>query len=104
INSLVTEALDYLLDLKGELRFIHQTGKADLQLVRRAYEEKGFSAEVVEFIDNMSSSYAKVELVICRAGATTLAELTVSKKASILIPFPRATDNHQEVNARALVS
>ena len=57
-------------------------------------------AEVVEFIDDMSEAYARAELVICRAGATTLAELTVCKKASILIPFPYATDNHQEVNAR----
>jgi UDP-N-acetylglucosamine--N-acetylmuramyl-(pentapeptide) pyrophosphoryl-undecaprenol N-acetylglucosamine transferase len=71
--------------------------------VRQAYAEKGFSAEVLEFIDDMSGAYARAELVICRAGATTLAELTVSKKASILIPFPFAADNHQELNARALV-
>jgi UDP-N-acetylglucosamine--N-acetylmuramyl-(pentapeptide) pyrophosphoryl-undecaprenol N-acetylglucosamine transferase len=51
----------------------------------------------------MSDAYARAELVICRAGATTLSELTVAKKASILIPFPFATDNHQEVNAQALV-
>ena len=52
----------------------------------------------------MSSAYAKAELVICRAGAATLAELTVCKKASILIPFPAAADNHQEVNAQAMVA
>src|SRR5688500_2840885 len=51
----------------------------------------------------MSAAYARAELVICRAGATTLSELTVCKKASILIPFPHATDDHQAVNARALV-
>ncbi|HVG57786.1 MAG TPA: glycosyltransferase, partial [Hyalangium sp.] len=65
--------------------------------------DKGFQAEVVEFINDMSDAYAKADLVVCRAGATTLAELTVCKKASILVPFPHATDNHQEVNARALV-
>jgi len=58
---------------------------------------------VVEFIDDMSDAYAKADLVVCRAGATTLAELTVCKKASVLIPFPHATDDHQAVNAQALV-
>ncbi len=82
---------------------MHQTGKNDLEMVRKGYADKGFHAEVVEFIDDMSDAYARADLVICRAGATTLAELTVCKKASILIPFPYATDNHQEVNARALV-
>ena len=82
---------------------MHQTGPADLEKVRAAYVEKGFTAQVVEFIDDMSSAYASSELVVCRAGATTLAELTICKKAAILIPFPFAADQHQEVNARALV-
>ncbi|MBZ4419476.1 undecaprenyldiphospho-muramoylpentapeptide beta-N-acetylglucosaminyltransferase [Myxococcus sp. RHSTA-1-4] len=103
INQRMIEALDHLGDLKEGLHFVHQTGKNDLELVRRGYAEKGFQADVVEFIDDMSSAYARADLVVCRAGATTLAELTVCKKASILIPFPHATDNHQEVNARALV-
>ncbi|MCK8497262.1 undecaprenyldiphospho-muramoylpentapeptide beta-N-acetylglucosaminyltransferase [Myxococcus fulvus] len=103
LNQRMLEALDSLGDLKGELRFVHQTGKNDLEMVRKGYQDKGFDAEVVEFIDDMSSAYAKADLVICRAGATTLAELTVCKKASILVPFPHATDDHQTVNARALV-
>ncbi|MGQ0504207.1 MAG: undecaprenyldiphospho-muramoylpentapeptide beta-N-acetylglucosaminyltransferase [Myxococcaceae bacterium] len=103
INSRMIEALANLEDLRETLHIVHQTGKNDLELVRKGYGEKNFSAEVVEFIDDMSSAYAKAELVICRAGATTLAELTVAKKASILIPFPFATDNHQEVNAKAMV-
>lgn len=103
INSRMLEALDHLGDLKDGLLFIHQTGKNDLQHVKQGYEQKGFNAEVVEFIDDMSAAYLKSELVICRAGATTLAELTVCKKASILIPFPFATDDHQSVNAEALV-
>src|SRR2546425_1154299 len=103
LNSRVIDALDLLADLKGSLYFIHQTGKQDLENVRSAYQSRGFSADVREFIEDMSAAYAKAELVICRAGATTLAELTVCKKASILIPFPYATDNHQEVNARAMV-
>src|SRR5260370_13028670 len=103
INDRVLEALDYLTDLKDQIHFVHQPGNADLSRVRSVYAEKGFSAEGLDFIDDMSSAYAKVELVVCRAGATTLAELTVCKKASILIPFPYATDNHQEGNARAMV-
>ena len=103
INARAIEALDELSDLKDQLHFIHQPGKTELEYVRQQYAQKGFSAEVVEFIEDMSSAYAKVELVICRAGATTLAELTVCRKAAILIPFPQATDNHQEVNARAMV-
>lgn len=104
INDRVLEALDHLSELKDELHFIHQTGKKDLELVQSGYARRGFSAEVIEFIADMSSAYAKAELVICRAGAATLAELTVCKKASILIPFPAAADNHQEVNAQAMVA
>ncbi len=78
-------------------------GRTTSRRCARAYAEKGFKADVVEFIDDMSAAYAKAELVICRAGATTLAELTVCKKAAILIPFPHAADNHQEVNAKAMV-
>jgi UDP-N-acetylglucosamine--N-acetylmuramyl-(pentapeptide) pyrophosphoryl-undecaprenol N-acetylglucosamine transferase len=104
LNARVIDALKHLEDLKGELKFLHQTGKNDVETVRAGYAAGGFDADVVEFIDDMSEAYAKSELVICRAGATTLAELTVCKKASILIPFPYATDDHQAVNASALVN
>jgi UDP-N-acetylglucosamine--N-acetylmuramyl-(pentapeptide) pyrophosphoryl-undecaprenol N-acetylglucosamine transferase len=103
INDRMIAALDGLKGLEGELKILHQTGKRDVEAVREAYRSKGFEAEVVEFIDDMSQAYAKADLVICRAGATSLAELTVCKKASILIPFPHAADNHQEVNAQAMV-
>jgi UDP-N-acetylglucosamine--N-acetylmuramyl-(pentapeptide) pyrophosphoryl-undecaprenol N-acetylglucosamine transferase len=104
VNALVLEALDHLGDLKDSIRFVHQTGKADVEGVREGYAKHGFGAEVLEFIDDMSGAYARADLVVCRAGATTVAELTVCKKAAILIPFPFATDNHQEVNARAMVN
>jgi UDP-N-acetylglucosamine--N-acetylmuramyl-(pentapeptide) pyrophosphoryl-undecaprenol N-acetylglucosamine transferase len=104
INQRMIDALDHLGDLKGHLHIVHQTGKNDLETVRQGYAAKGFEAEVVEFIDDMSSAYARASLVVCRAGATTLAELMVAKKASLLIPFPFATDNHQEVNAREMVA
>ncbi|MBJ6759196.1 undecaprenyldiphospho-muramoylpentapeptide beta-N-acetylglucosaminyltransferase [Myxococcaceae bacterium JPH2] len=103
VNARMLEALEHLGDLKEQLSFFHQTGKNDVESVRQSYADKGFHATVVDFIDDMSSAYARADLVVCRAGATTLAELTVCKKASILIPFPQATDNHQEVNAKALV-
>ncbi|WP_223636399.1 undecaprenyldiphospho-muramoylpentapeptide beta-N-acetylglucosaminyltransferase [Corallococcus sp. EGB] len=105
LNNRVLEALDSLADVKDQISIVHQTGKLDLENVKKGYADRGFAdvAQVVEFIDDMSSAYAKADLVICRAGATSLAELTVCKKPSILVPFPHATDNHQEVNARALV-
>jgi len=102
LNSRMLEALQSLGDLKDQLHFVHQTGKSDLAVVKEGYAALGFSAQVVEFIEDMSTAYAKAELVVCRAGATTLAELTVCKKASILVPFPYATDNHQEINALSL--
>jgi UDP-N-acetylglucosamine--N-acetylmuramyl-(pentapeptide) pyrophosphoryl-undecaprenol N-acetylglucosamine transferase len=71
--------------------------------VARAYRELGIDAEVVDFIQEMPAAYAKADLVVCRAGAATLAELSVARKASILVPFPFAADNHQEVNARSMV-
>jgi UDP-N-acetylglucosamine--N-acetylmuramyl-(pentapeptide) pyrophosphoryl-undecaprenol N-acetylglucosamine transferase len=103
INDRMIAALDDLQDLKASLHILHQTGKKDVEAVRAAYQAKGFNAEVVEFIDDMSGAYARADLVVCRAGATTLAELTVCKKASLLIPFPHAADNHQAVNAQAMV-
>jgi|CXWL01.1.fsa_nt_gi UDP-N-acetylglucosamine--N-acetylmuramyl-(pentapeptide) pyrophosphoryl-undecaprenol N-acetylglucosamine transferase len=103
VNSRVLDALTHLDDLKDKLHFIHQTGKGDVETVRKGYADRGFHAEVLEFIDDMSEAYGRSELVVCRAGATTLAELTVCKKASILIPFPYATDDHQAMNASAMV-
>jgi UDP-N-acetylglucosamine--N-acetylmuramyl-(pentapeptide) pyrophosphoryl-undecaprenol N-acetylglucosamine transferase len=103
INSRVIEALPFLKDLKDEVHIVHQTGKADLETVKKGYADASFPADVREFIDDMAGAYLGADLVLCRAGATTLAELTVCKKASILVPFPHATDDHQAVNAKALV-
>jgi UDP-N-acetylglucosamine--N-acetylmuramyl-(pentapeptide) pyrophosphoryl-undecaprenol N-acetylglucosamine transferase len=103
LNSRVIEALPFLEDLKGQISIIHQTGKADLETVKQGYADKNFPADVREFIDDMAGAYLGAALVLCRAGATTLAELTICKKASILVPFPHATDDHQAVNAQALV-
>jgi UDP-N-acetylglucosamine--N-acetylmuramyl-(pentapeptide) pyrophosphoryl-undecaprenol N-acetylglucosamine transferase len=104
LNARVVEALGFLQDVRDAIDFVHQSGKADLEFVRAAYAQGGFRAEVVDFIEDMSAAYARASVVVCRAGATTVAELAVCKKASVLVPFPAATDDHQAVNARALVS
>jgi UDP-N-acetylglucosamine--N-acetylmuramyl-(pentapeptide) pyrophosphoryl-undecaprenol N-acetylglucosamine transferase len=104
LNVRVMEALGSLTDLRDAIDFVHQSGRADESEVRAAYDKGGFRAEVVDFIEDMSAAYARASLVVCRAGATTVAELAVCKKASVLVPFPGATDDHQAVNARALVA
>jgi UDP-N-acetylglucosamine--N-acetylmuramyl-(pentapeptide) pyrophosphoryl-undecaprenol N-acetylglucosamine transferase len=103
LNNRVLEALPFLEDLKGQLSIIHQTGKNDLETVKQGYAARNYPADVREFIDDMAGAYLGASLVLCRAGATTLAELTICKKASILVPFPHATDDHQAVNAQVLV-
>jgi UDP-N-acetylglucosamine--N-acetylmuramyl-(pentapeptide) pyrophosphoryl-undecaprenol N-acetylglucosamine transferase len=103
LNMRVLEALPHLADLRGSIRITHQTGAKDREYVEKGYQACGFAPEVREFISDMSAAYAETDLVVCRAGATTLAELTVCKKPSILVPFPAAADNHQVINARSLV-
>jgi UDP-N-acetylglucosamine--N-acetylmuramyl-(pentapeptide) pyrophosphoryl-undecaprenol N-acetylglucosamine transferase len=103
LNMRVIEALPHLADLRESIRITHQTGARDRDYVERGYRAVGFVPDVREFITDMSTAYAGADLVVCRAGATTLAELTVCKKPAILIPFPAAADNHQVVNARSLV-
>ncbi len=101
LNQAVIDSLDGFAELKIRLR--HQTGAADWQRVMDCYRAAGFEqADVTPFIDDMAEAYAWADLVVCRAGATTLAELTVMGKPSVLIPFPHATHNHQMLNARRL--
>ncbi|MDR3605981.1 MAG: undecaprenyldiphospho-muramoylpentapeptide beta-N-acetylglucosaminyltransferase [Oligoflexia bacterium] len=103
INTLVINALPFLLsrqDLKGRLHFIHQTGENDFERVRAAHEKAGSSARVEKFIHDMADCYEKASLLICRSGSSTLSEVAAVGRASILVPFPFASDNHQEMNAR----
>ncbi|RMF89234.1 MAG: undecaprenyldiphospho-muramoylpentapeptide beta-N-acetylglucosaminyltransferase [Nitrospinota bacterium] len=100
LNMAMLEALPALRPCKESLVITHQTGKADWQMVQEAYAREGFRATVVPFIRDMGGAYAAADLVICRAGATTLAELSACGKAALLIPYPYATHNHQEINAR----
>lgn len=102
VNLCAVEALRRLTDLAGELRVIHQTGQADHALIREAYGSLPFEAEIVPFIEKMDEAYARADLVLCRAGATTVAELTAFGKAAILVPYPYAIYDHQRSNAHAL--
>jgi UDP-N-acetylglucosamine--N-acetylmuramyl-(pentapeptide) pyrophosphoryl-undecaprenol N-acetylglucosamine transferase len=103
INTAVIAALDRLPQTAG-LFFIHQTGSADERMVAEAYRHAGAAARVQSFFDDMAAQYASADLVICRAGATTVAEITALGKASVLIPYPYAADDHQTWNARRLVA
>ena len=103
LNERVVAAIGKLAELKDRLVVIHQTGEKDVASITEAYRALGVRAEVSAFIRDMSSAYARVDLVVCRSGATTLAELTMCKKAALLVPFPFATDDHQAVNAKAMV-
>lgn len=102
INQAMVAAAPQLRDLSGEPAIVHQTGSADEASVREGYQKAGVEAEVLAFIDDMPARMAAADLVVCRAGATTLAEITAAGRAAILIPLPGATDDHQRRNAEAL--
>lgn len=102
INMAMVEALDLLSDRKERLHITHQTGDADYENVKKQYAAKGFSANVMPFATDMPARYRLASLVICRSGATTLAEITAAGRMSFLIPFPYAANNHQEYNARII--
>lgn len=103
INQTLIAALPYLTPLRDRLVITHQTGENDCVTVREAYQREGFRAEALAFIDNMAAAYRQADLVVCRAGATTVAEVTATGKACIFIPYPHAVDDHQRRNAEALL-
>ncbi len=102
INLCMLEALPYLSPEKERLQVIHQTGESDYAWVSAAYEKQEISVNVSPFIHDMPGAYAAADLIICRAGATTLAEITTVGKPALLIPYPYAADNHQQKNAKVL--
>jgi len=104
INDAVVAALPRLEGHRDALRIVHQTGESEFEKVRDGYEAAGWSerAEVLKYIDDMVARFAASDLVVCRAGATTTAELVAAGKASLMIPFPFAADDHQRRNAEAL--
>ena len=103
INMAMVEALNVLEEEKDHLMIIHQTGRLDYDEVVAAYAARGFAADVRPFIMDMPDVYKKADLLLCRAGATSVAEITATGKASILIPFARAVGDHQTKNAEVLV-
>jgi UDP-N-acetylglucosamine--N-acetylmuramyl-(pentapeptide) pyrophosphoryl-undecaprenol N-acetylglucosamine transferase len=104
INEAMIAALPHLEAERARLHITHQTGEADFEKVQEAYTQAGWdaSAEVRRYIDNMVAEFAAADLIICRAGATTTAELVAAGKAALMIPFPQAADDHQRKNAEAL--
>jgi UDP-N-acetylglucosamine--N-acetylmuramyl-(pentapeptide) pyrophosphoryl-undecaprenol N-acetylglucosamine transferase len=102
INKSVMDMLPQLQSLKDKIKILHQTGLRQLEDVKKAYEASGIRAVVKDFIVDMAQAYAEADLIICRAGATSLAEITAAGKASVLIPFPWAANDHQLKNAQAL--
>ena len=101
INRTLAAALP-LLPGRDQVRIVHQTGPASHEEVAAAYKAAGREAEVLAFLDDMQARFAQADLVLCRSGATTAAELTAAGKASVLVPFALAADDHQRSNARAL--
>lgn len=90
-----------------KVNIIHQTGLDDFEKIAQMYKESASNssvkAEAIPFIKDMASAYSKADLVVCRAGATTMAELAAAGKPSILIPYPFASDDHQRLNAKAMI-
>ena len=102
INRAVTGAIPLLAARKSQLFVVHQTGERDYNAVRVAYARHEFPAEVVPFIENMAERFAQADLIVCRSGAITVAEVSAAGRAAIFIPFGAATDAHQMRNAEAL--
>jgi UDP-N-acetylglucosamine--N-acetylmuramyl-(pentapeptide) pyrophosphoryl-undecaprenol N-acetylglucosamine transferase len=102
INRAVVDALDVLLTRRDALSIVHQTGERDYNAVRVAYARREFSAEVRPFLNDMAERFAQADLIVCRAGAITAAEVAAAGRAALFIPFAAATDSHQLRNARVL--
>lgn len=100
LNQIIPEALAELNDCRIEIK--HQCGAKHLESTKEKYAKLNIQAEVLSFIDDMAATYAWADIVVCRAGALTIAELTACGVASILIPFPYAVDDHQTENAKFL--
>jgi UDP-N-acetylglucosamine--N-acetylmuramyl-(pentapeptide) pyrophosphoryl-undecaprenol N-acetylglucosamine transferase len=102
INAAFLDAAEYLSDIWPGLKVIHQTGREGFTAVEAAYERKGLKVELYRFIEDMASAYSTADLVVSRAGATTIAEINAIGLPAILIPYPFASGDHQRVNAAYL--
>ncbi|HVP55494.1 MAG TPA: undecaprenyldiphospho-muramoylpentapeptide beta-N-acetylglucosaminyltransferase [Candidatus Eisenbacteria bacterium] len=102
INKVLIESAALLRERLPRLRIVHQTGERDYNDAAAAYAGLGGSVEVFKFIDDMPAFFARAHLLVCRSGASTVAEITAAGKPAVFIPFPRAADDHQKRNAEAL--
>jgi UDP-N-acetylglucosamine--N-acetylmuramyl-(pentapeptide) pyrophosphoryl-undecaprenol N-acetylglucosamine transferase len=102
INRTFVDSMDLLASRKADLSIVHQTGERDYNAVRTAYARREIIAEVVPFLTNMAERFAWADLVVCRAGAITAAEIAAAGRAAIFIPFGAATDSHQLRNAQEM--
>ena len=102
INQAVTRAIRPLAARVSGLHVIHQTGERDYNDVLAAYAQAEFPAEVHRFIEDMPSFFARADLILCRSGASTVAEIAAAGKPAVFVPFPGAADDHQRRNAEAL--
>jgi len=103
INDAMMDALNHLGQHWPDLKIIHQTGEEDLERVRAEYTRANWKdAEITPFISDMAGAYAQAHLVVCRAGATSVAELVACGRPSIMVPFPQAAADHQTINALAI--
>jgi UDP-N-acetylglucosamine--N-acetylmuramyl-(pentapeptide) pyrophosphoryl-undecaprenol N-acetylglucosamine transferase len=102
LNRAVPAALSQLAET-ARPRVRHQTGDRTIDAAREAYRHHGVDAELVPYIEDMAAAYAWADLVICRAGALTVAELEATGLGAIFVPFPYAVDDHQTANAQAMV-
>jgi len=103
LNMAVIESLPFLKN-RNRYLFIHQTGRRDAEKIKEVYRSMNVSCTVQPFFNDMPSKYKAAELMICRAGATTVAEITAMGKSAIFIPYPYAADNHQAINAKYLAN
>jgi UDP-N-acetylglucosamine--N-acetylmuramyl-(pentapeptide) pyrophosphoryl-undecaprenol N-acetylglucosamine transferase len=102
INRAFVDAMDRFAERKSELSIVHQTGERDYNAVRTAYARREIVAEVVPFLTNMAERFAWADVIVCRAGAITAAEIAAAGRAAIFIPFGAATDSHQLRNAQEM--
>jgi UDP-N-acetylglucosamine--N-acetylmuramyl-(pentapeptide) pyrophosphoryl-undecaprenol N-acetylglucosamine transferase len=102
INEAMIRCLSVLRREAPGIHIIHQTGERDYNDALAAYQSFGESAEVFKFIEGMPAAFARADLVVCRSGASTVAEIAAAGKPAVFVPFPRAADDHQTVNALAL--
>jgi UDP-N-acetylglucosamine--N-acetylmuramyl-(pentapeptide) pyrophosphoryl-undecaprenol N-acetylglucosamine transferase len=102
INRAFVDSMDRLATRKNDLSIVHQTGERDYNAVRTAYARREYLAEVVPFLTNMAERFAWADVIVCRAGAITAAEVAAAGRAAIFIPFGAATDSHQLRNAQEM--